>query len=104
MGKLQFAFMAVVGLTLLAAAGCGRKAAPLPPEIRVADPTRDLQVVLEAAMEKELPHRYQTAADLAEDLHRFRVFEPIVSFQAEAHARSLSWIIYNDLIAAGNPL
>ena len=37
-------------------------------------------------------------------MDNFRVFEPIVSFQAEAHARSLSWIIYNDLIAAGNPL
>lgn len=37
-------------------------------------------------------------------MDNFRVFEPIVSFQAEAHARSLSWIIYSDLIAAGNPL
>ena len=52
-------------------------------------------------------------------MDNFRVFEPIVSFQAEAHATSLSWIIYNDseahatslswiiyndLIAAGNPL
>ena len=37
-------------------------------------------------------------------MDNFRVFEPIISFQAEAHARSLSWIIYNDLIAAGNPL
>ncbi|SHH40910.1 carbohydrate ABC transporter membrane protein 1, CUT1 family [Cognatiyoonia sediminum] len=37
-------------------------------------------------------------------MDNFRVFEPIISFQAEAHARSLSWIIYNDLIEAGNPL
>ena len=37
-------------------------------------------------------------------MDNFRVFEPIISFNAEAHARSLSWIIYNDLIAAGNPL
>ena len=37
-------------------------------------------------------------------MDNFRVFEPIISFQAEAHARSLSWIIYNDLLAAGNPL
>jgi len=37
-------------------------------------------------------------------MDNFRVFEPIISFQAESHARSLSWIIYNDLIAAGNPL
>ncbi len=37
-------------------------------------------------------------------MDNFRVFEPIISFQAEAHATSLSWIIFNDLIAAGNPL
>ena len=29
--------------------------------------------------------------------HNFRVFEPIVGFNAEASATSLSWIIYNDL-------
>ena len=30
-------------------------------------------------------------------MDNFRVFEPIVGFSAEAHARSLSWIIFNDL-------
>lgn len=30
-------------------------------------------------------------------MDNFRVFEPIVSFNAEAHATSLSWAIYNDL-------
>ncbi|WP_271951245.1 carbohydrate ABC transporter permease [Ruegeria faecimaris] len=30
-------------------------------------------------------------------MDNFRVLEPIVSFSAEAKARSLSWIIYNDL-------
>lgn len=30
-------------------------------------------------------------------MDNFRVFEPIVSFSAEAHATSLSWAIYNDL-------
>ncbi len=37
-------------------------------------------------------------------MDNFRVFEPIISFSAEAHARSLSWIIYNDLRESGNPL
>lgn len=37
-------------------------------------------------------------------IDNFRVFEPIVSFAAEAHATSLSWIIYNDLNESGNPL
>ena len=30
-------------------------------------------------------------------MDNFRVFEPIVGFNAERHATSLSWIIYNDL-------
>ncbi|EBA02435.1 binding-protein-dependent transport systems inner membrane component [Rhodobacterales bacterium HTCC2150] len=30
-------------------------------------------------------------------MDNFRVFEPIVSFSAEAHATSLSWAIFNDL-------
>ncbi|THH39100.1 sugar ABC transporter permease [Aliishimia ponticola] len=37
-------------------------------------------------------------------MDNFRVFEPIISFQAQAHATSLSIIIYNDLRESGNPL
>ena len=37
-------------------------------------------------------------------MDNLRVFEPIVSFNADAHARSLSWIIFNDLRESGNPL
>jgi len=37
-------------------------------------------------------------------MDNFRVFEPIVSFSAQAHATSLSFFIYNDLREAGNPL
>ncbi|MDG4649672.1 sugar ABC transporter permease [Roseibacterium sp. SDUM158017] len=37
-------------------------------------------------------------------MDNFRVFEPVVGFQAQAYATSLSWIIFNDLREAGNPL
>lgn len=37
-------------------------------------------------------------------MDNFRVFEPIVGFQAQAHATSLSYIIFNDLRESGNPL
>ncbi|MEE2951915.1 MAG: sugar ABC transporter permease [Pseudomonadota bacterium] len=37
-------------------------------------------------------------------MDNFRVFEPIVGFNAEANATSLSWIIFNDLRGAGTPL
>ena len=30
-------------------------------------------------------------------MDNFRVFEPIVSFSAQAHATSLSWAIFNDM-------
>ena len=37
-------------------------------------------------------------------MDNFRVFEPIVSFSADAHATSLSWIIFNDLRGQDSPL
>ena len=37
-------------------------------------------------------------------MDNFRVFEPIIGFSAEAHATSLSWIIYNALRESGSPL
>lgn len=38
-----------------------------------------------------------TFVALIQLMDNFRVFEPIFSFNAEAHATSLSWIIFNDL-------
>jgi ABC-type sugar transport system permease subunit len=46
-----------------------------------------------------LPHLMPltTFIALIQLMDNFRVFEPIVSFSAQAHATSLSWAIYNDL-------
>ena len=38
-----------------------------------------------------------TFVALIQLMDNFRVFEPIVGFNASAHATSLSWIIFNDL-------
>lgn len=38
-----------------------------------------------------------TFVALIQLMDNFRVFEPIIGFNAEAHAQSLSWIIFNDL-------
>lgn len=38
-----------------------------------------------------------TFVALMQLMDNFRVFEPIVGFNAEAHAQSLSWAIFNDL-------
>ena len=38
-----------------------------------------------------------TFVALIQLMDNFRVFEPIVGFNASAHAQSLSWFIFNDL-------
>ncbi|MHC4851592.1 MAG: protein kinase domain-containing protein [Planctomycetota bacterium] len=50
-----------------------------PPAPRTLNPhiPRDLEVVLQTAIEKEPGRRYQTATDFAEDLRRVRQYEPI---------------------------
>lgn len=46
-----------------------------------------------------IPHLYPlvTFVALIQLMDNFRVFEPIISFSAQAHAQSLSYAIYNDL-------
>ena len=46
-----------------------------------------------------LPHLLPlvTFVTLIQLMDNFRVFEPIIGFNAEAHATSLSWAIFNDL-------
>ena len=53
-----------------------------------------------------LPHLMPLAVfiTLIQLMDNFRVFEPIVGFNAEARATSLSWIIFNDLRGHGVPL
>ena len=45
-----------------------------------------------------------TFVGLIQLMDNFRVFEPIIGFSAQANATSLSWLIYNDLRAAEQPL
>jgi len=53
-----------------------------------------------------LPHLMPlvTFVALIQLMDNFRVFEPIVGFNASAHATSLSWIIFNDLGGETNQL
>jgi formylglycine-generating enzyme required for sulfatase activity/tRNA A-37 threonylcarbamoyl transferase component Bud32 len=52
---------------------------------------QDLCTIIEVAMEREQPRRYQTALALAEDLRRVRAFEPIQAKAAGPLARALKW-------------
>ncbi|MFT7617878.1 MAG: tetratricopeptide (TPR) repeat protein [Planctomycetota bacterium] len=51
----------------------------------------DLEVVLQCTMDKDRDKRYQTAADLAEDLRRVRSGEPILAKKVSAFGRALRW-------------
>jgi ABC-type sugar transport system permease subunit len=54
---------------------------------------------LQQIMHVVIPHLAPLVAFVAlmQLMDNFRVFEPIIGFNAQAHATSLSWIIYNDL-------
>ncbi|MFT7617877.1 MAG: serine/threonine protein kinase/Tfp pilus assembly protein PilF [Planctomycetota bacterium] len=51
----------------------------------------DLEVVLQCTMDKDRDKRYQTAADLAEDLRRVRCGEPILAKKVSAIGRAWRW-------------
>jgi WD40 repeat protein/serine/threonine protein kinase len=61
---------------------------------------RDLEVVLETAMAKDVDHRYQTTLDFAEDLRRVRAREPIRARPAGVVLRFTRWIQRNPVLAA----
>ncbi|MCD4751036.1 MAG: hypothetical protein K8R59_16815 [Thermoanaerobaculales bacterium] len=70
---------------VLAAAGCGRKGMPLPPEIRVADTTRDLKVVQlaeTARLEWSYP-QMTTAGGPLPDLEKIEVWRAEVPVAQE---------------------
>ena len=59
----------------------------------------DLKVVLETAMEKDRKRRYATAEQLAEDLRRVRVFEPITARPASSAVKFKRWCQRNPVLA-----
>jgi WD40 repeat protein/serine/threonine protein kinase len=61
---------------------------------------RDLTVVLATALERDLDRRYRTALDFAEDLRRWRSFEPIRARPASWLLRAKRWTQRNRVLAA----
>lgn len=53
---------------------------------------RELAVIVQTAMERDLARRYQSAAALADDLQRFRDRKPIAAQPASALLRGRRWI------------
>ncbi len=73
-----------------------------PPRLRELDREvpRDLETVIQHAIERDPGHRYQTATYLAEDLKRFIEDRPIRARQASAAERYWRWARRNPAIAA----
>ncbi|MEZ5962800.1 MAG: bifunctional serine/threonine-protein kinase/formylglycine-generating enzyme family protein [Planctomycetota bacterium] len=61
---------------------------------------RDLEVIVERAMDRDPSHRYQTAAALADDLRRLRRHEPILARRASPALRTGRWVQRNPVLSA----
>jgi serine/threonine protein kinase/formylglycine-generating enzyme required for sulfatase activity len=73
-----------------------------PPDPRSTNPSisSDLRVVVATALEKDCDRRYQTALDLAEDLRRVRMHEPILAKPVGRLVRLQRWAQRNPALAA----
>ncbi len=73
---------------------------PLTPDRLNPSISRDLRVVVETAIDKDQDRRYQTAADLAEDIRRILDKEPIMARPAGPLLRLRRWTARNPRVAA----
>lgn len=60
---------------------------------------KDLRIVLETAMEKDVDRRYPTALAMAEDLRHIRQFEPITARPLPMALRTKRWVQRNPAVA-----
>src|SRR5262249_28414782 len=60
---------------------------------------RDLETIVRKACDKEPARRYQTAADLADDLRRFLGLRPILARDSSPAERAWRWCRRNPAIA-----
>ncbi len=72
-----------------------------PPDLRKLNKSipKDLAVIVQTATEKDRDRRYQTALDFAEDLRRFRTFEPIQAKPVSQLTKLVRWTQRNPAVA-----
>ncbi|MBI3271113.1 MAG: protein kinase [Planctomycetes bacterium] len=66
---------------------------PLRPRARNPDVPPDLETIIQKAMAKEQDRRYRRAGELAADLHRFLVEEPILARPPSVTYRLSKWVV-----------
>jgi eukaryotic-like serine/threonine-protein kinase len=72
---------------------------PEPPSRIRAGLPRELDTICLKCLEKNPPHRYESAEALAEDLRRFRADEPILARRSKTWERGLRWARKNPALA-----
>lgn len=73
-------------------------ASPPPPSRLNAGIPRELETIVEKAISKEVPDRYASATDLAEDLRRFLDDRPILAKPPSVTSRVYKWCLRNPRI------
>src|SRR5260370_40469829 len=73
---------------------------PPPLDTLAPDLPRDLETIVHKAMARDPAARYASAADLADDLHRFLENRPIKARRVSAAERFRRWCKRNPMVAA----
>src|SRR5262249_52539469 len=73
---------------------------PLPPRRLNPRVPRDLETIILKAMAKRVEDRYPTAAELADDLHRWQRLEPIQARRIGPVGRLARWCRRNPVVAS----
>jgi len=76
-----------------------RVAEPVPPRKIDSRIPRDLETIVTKATAKEQANRYQSAGDMAEDLHRFLNDQPVRARRISLPERTLRWVRRNRMVA-----
>jgi WD40 repeat protein/serine/threonine protein kinase len=76
-----------------------RQQEPVPPRQIERRVPRDLETIILKAMNSDVTHRYHSADELADDLHRFLADEPIRARRTSLRERLLRWVRHNRAVA-----
>ncbi len=88
------------GTTLLETLQQVRTQEPIPPSRLQPKLPRDLETICLKCLQKAPPHRYPSAAALADDLHRFLAGEPVLARPIPSWQRGVRWCARNPRMAA----